>query len=149
MYHKTFFGQVQKNKNPISITYTTVLYRVLPWSIRTTGFVFIYFHIYPVAKLLNPWKLLQQVTMKVSNLPHLIALLLLVPAIITSSIVGTVDSLDLATTVGNTGSNKNERILKKPKDAKRKRSRRGRKKIPVHATQRPYITRSSTTRRSF
>jgi hypothetical protein len=87
--------------------------------------------------------------MKVSNLPHLIALLLLVPAIITSSIVGTVDSLDLATTVGNTGSNKNERILKKPKDAKRKRSRRGRKKIPVHATQRPYITRSSTTRRSF
>jgi hypothetical protein len=87
--------------------------------------------------------------MKVSNLPHLIALLLLVPAIITSSIVGTVDSLDLATTVGNTGSHKNERILKKPKDAKRKRSRRGRKKIPVHATQRPYITRSSTTRRSF
>jgi hypothetical protein len=85
--------------------------------------------------------------MKVSNLLPLIALLLVPPAT-ASSIVGTVDSLDHAT-VGNTGSHKNERILKKPKDAKRKRSRRGRKKIPVHATQRPYITRSSTTRRSF
>jgi uncharacterized protein YegL len=62
------------------------------------------------------------VTMKVSNLLPLIALLLVTAT--ASSIVGTVDSLDHAT-VGNTSSNEKDRILKKEKGAKGAKGTKG------------------------